>query len=128
MYELAQSIRESNEIQTVISRLETRANELHQSIREQGQAPIPAPVFTMYKCYLDDLRQQNKSASNSLYRAEKKVDAKRDKLVQASVDRKIMERFKEIQYQNHHEVSAREEQNNLDELAALAAARRDHES
>lgn len=127
MYELARRIRKTNEIRSNLEGIKTRSGELDADVFEQAAAPIPAPVFKMYKDYLGHLRRKKESTLASLAQAETRVDEQRRRLVQASVGRKIIDRFKEIQHEAYLEAEARREQNNLDELAALGASRRVNE-
>lgn len=127
MYELARRIRETNDIRSNLERLKMRSGELAADVLERAAAPVPAPVYKMYKDYLGYLRRKKENTLASLAQAETEVEEQRRRLIQASVDRKIIDRFKEIQHEAYLEAEARREQNNLDELAALGASRRVNE-
>ncbi len=124
MLELAQKVRLAEQFKNELNRIRLRSDELADDVREKSAAPIPAPVFNLYQSYLDALRQRNLDTEYKLGKAETEVAKKREKLVEASVDRKMIERFEEMERDKHKAEGAREEQNNLDELAAIAVARK----
>ncbi|MFH1091483.1 MAG: flagellar export protein FliJ, partial [Pseudomonadota bacterium] len=97
---------------------------LIEAMRRKADEPIPAPLFSLYKDYLDQLRREREAAAYELTRAEGRVEKQRQALVQASVERKVIERLKERQKQVHTELEAHKQQNISDELAALARSRR----
>lgn len=128
MYELAKRIREAGAIQAELDNLRDRSGELASAIRDQSDDLIPVPVFWLYKSYLDDLRRRTVTTENALDRAEMRVEQQRQKLVAASVDRKVIEKYKDIKKESFLADQTRQEQNNLDELAVISASRKPHET
>ena len=126
-YELAERVRRANLIETRLLELRERSGQLVESMQRKADDPIPAPLFSMYKDYLDQLRREKEAVANELTRAEDQVEKQRQALVQASVERKVIDRLKERQKQAYMENEARQQQGILDELAALARSRRIHE-
>lgn len=127
MFELAQRVRQANDIENRLIDIRERDQELVSSIRGLSGSIVPATVFSMYQGFRDHLALEEKRTEHQLQQAEIAMEKQRLQLVAASVQRKIMERFKEKQKSDYDTAHARLEQNNLDELAALAAVRKTHE-
>ncbi|MBU2550734.1 MAG: flagellar export protein FliJ [Proteobacteria bacterium] len=128
MFELANRIRQANEIEDQLEQIRRRSAELSRDVRERAADRLPAPVLAMYRDYQEHLRQSGHAARGRLTRVEAQIEEKRQALIQASVDRKTIERFKEKQHQAWSVDEARKEQNILDEMVTLAEARKEHES
>jgi len=128
MLELAGRIREAGIIRSELESLIARSRELASEVRDRSAEPIPAPVLILYRDYLDHLRLARKDAQGGLDHAEALVVEKRRKLVEASIQRRIIDRYKEIQYEKYLETENRREQKSLDELAALKAKWRANEN
>ncbi|MBF0528577.1 MAG: flagellar export protein FliJ [Deltaproteobacteria bacterium] len=128
MFELAERVRKANEIENYILDLQERAEELVASVRGLDGNIIPSSKFTMYSEHREYLREEEKRTRHYLLQAEAAVEQQRQKLVEISVQRKIIERYKEKQKADYDKTAAGLEQKNLDELAALAAVRKTHEA
>lgn len=128
MLELAGRIREAGAKRWELESLIARSEDLAAEVRHRSAEPIPAPVIILYRDYLDHLRRAKKAAQRGLDRAEALVAEKREKLIEASIQRKIIDRYKEIQYEKYKETENRREQKSLDELAALRAKWRVNEN
>lgn len=127
MYELAQRVREANEVENRLEDIRVRSGELARNVSRRAAQGIPVPILAMYKDYLEDLRQRGQSTVEDLALAEARIEEYRQKLIGTSVDRKAIEKLKEKQKEAYLENEARKEQNSLDEAASLAASRREHE-
>jgi flagellar export protein FliJ len=78
----------------------------------------------MYTEYQSHLHDQSRQAGRQLAQAERKIDQQRRTLIALSVDRKVIEQYKErckTAFECEQELK---DQKNLDELAALARDRR----
>ena len=127
MYELAQRIREANEIEADIQDLKDRRAKLAEETSKQAGAGVSGALYVMYRNYDSHLYRRGAMMEKGLARAEKRIEDQRKKLVAASVQRKIIDRFKEKQHEQYQEKEARSERMNLDELAALVKARKQNE-
>jgi len=128
MLELAGRIREAGAKRSELEGLVARSRELASEVRDRSAEPIPAPVLILYRDYLDHLRRARKDAQRGLDQTEALVAEKRRKLVEASIQRRIIDRYKEIQHEKYSEAENRREQKSLDELAALKAKWRANEN
>ncbi|MEW6264158.1 MAG: flagellar export protein FliJ [Thermodesulfobacteriota bacterium] len=126
MYELAQRVREANQIEGELEDVRRRGRELTEELRERTAQDLPAPVFTLYKDYQEHLRRRELVTERRLTHAESRIEQQRQVLVAASVERKTIERFKERRQKENQALEGRREQNTLDELASLARLRIDH--
>jgi flagellar FliJ protein len=127
MLKLAQCVREANRFENELEDIKDRTVELESEVRSQTAAPISAPVYNMYMNYKAHLRECGQDAACRLAKAENQVEEQRRTLVAASVDRKIMERFKEKEKEAFVEEEQRKEQEVLDELSSISYSRRDHD-
>ena len=88
---------------------------------------VTIPLLTLYKDY-DHKMALDLARLDEFLRLSRREEAKeRAALTRASVDRKIMEKLKENTRVEFLDEQIHLEQNNLEEMAALAKARRDHE-
>ena len=127
MLKLAQCVREANRFENDLEDIKNRATELEAEVRNQTAAPISATVYNLYMNYKDHLRDCGHDAACRLAEAEVHVEEHRRKLVTASVDRKVMERYKEKEKEAFAEEEQRKEQETLDELSSISYSRRDHD-
>lgn len=120
------SIRElESEIADTSARQEHLRGELSDMIRE-GRVGIE--LLKLYKDYDFKLGKDLKRL-NEFLRLSRREEAKEQAaLAQASVDRKIMEKLKEKKKAEYMQEQARLEQDQLEEMAALAKARRDRDN
>jgi|GEM_PF-884803 len=88
---------------------------------------VSIPLLSMYREY-DHKLSRDISRLNEFLRLSRREEAKeRAALIKASVDRKVMEKLKEKKKLEFTAEQMYLEQNNLEEMAALAKARRDRE-
>jgi len=123
MYELARRVRSARQVQAEIDRVRQRADELvseQQALTGTAQA---AALLSLYSEYLHQLRALVDLRTEDLVQANREVDAERRRLRQASIERKIMERLKEIQRQAYQEEEARREAKVLDEFITTRSRR-----
>jgi flagellar FliJ protein len=127
MLKLAQCVREANRFENELEDIKDRKIEIDAEVRNQTVAPISATVYNMYMDYKEHLRECGHDAACRLAEAEVQVEEQRQKLVNASVDRKVMERYKEKEKETFAEEEQRKEQDVLDELSSISYSRRDHD-
>ena len=127
MNELAKAVREANILENELMEIRNRSEAVALEISKMPESGLSVPVYVMYKDFQDQLRKDVDRGEYKLAKAEEKVEAKRLELVQKSVDRKVIEEYKERKKQAYKEKISKLEQNNLDELASLARARRESE-
>jgi flagellar export protein FliJ len=128
MYELAQRVREANQIENELLEIQDRCHELAEEVSSRtADDCVPAPVYCMYKHYLDHLRTRTETTEKRLNKAERRIEEHRVKLVEASVARKTMDLYKDGQLTEYKEKEHLSEQKKLDELATLARSRRARE-
>jgi len=123
MFELAKRVRAARRIEADIDQVRGRAGQL---VAEQqkltGTAQSPA-LLSLYSEYLHQLRELAETKGADLAKANQEVDVERRKLRQASIDRQIMERLKEIQRRTYLEEEARREAKVLDEFITMRSRR-----
>jgi flagellar export protein FliJ len=123
MHALAQRVRAARQVEEDIARVRQRAGQL---VLEQqaltGTSPTAA-LLSLYSEYLHQLRVLVELRAEDLAQANREADAERRKLRQASIERKIMERLKEIQRQAYLEEAARQETKTLDEFITIRSRR-----
>jgi flagellar FliJ protein len=128
MMELARRVRMANEIENEIQDIEERKEQLAASVSSMTGTCVPGPVFLMYADCRQALTRSGREAARKLTRAEAQIEQQRQNLVKCSVDRKVIDKYKERLKQHHLKEEGLKEQKNLDELAALARSRRDYGS
>ncbi|MBW2061115.1 MAG: flagellar export protein FliJ [Deltaproteobacteria bacterium] len=124
MYELSNRIREMRQIQDDLKTIKARAANLTLALQERTTATVTAPVIALYSNYLHNLRKLGLATADEINRAQTKVKRQREKLIKASVGRKIIERLKEGQLQAYIDEEARKEHKIFDEITTLKAGRK----
>jgi flagellar FliJ protein len=127
MFELAQKVRQANQIDAEIMELGEKSVGVAEAVSRTVGTCLPASVLLLYKDHQEYLRNQAKEASKRLGLAEQQIEKQRQVLVEKSKDRKMVEVYKENLKSAYQKEEAIREQKNLDELAMLARLRRDHE-
>ena len=123
MYELARRVRSARQVQAEIDRVRQRADELVSEQQALTGTAQTAALLSLYSDYLHQLRALVELRAEDLVQANREVDAERRRLRQASIERKIMERLKEIQRQAYQEEEARREAKVLDEFITMRSRR-----
>jgi len=129
MARLAKRLASIRELEKEIAELTEKKARLAAELDEKIKAgEITIPLLTLYKEY--DLKMVKDIARlNEFLRLSRREEAKeRAALTKASVDRKVMEKLKEKKKAEFVVEQLYIEQNNLEEMAALAKARRDREN
>lgn len=129
MARLAKRLASIKELEKEIAELtENKARLVEELDAKIKAGEITIPLLTLYKEY--DLKMVKDIAKlNEFLRLSHREEAKeRAALTKASIDRKIMEKLKEKKKAEFVAEQMYIEQNNLEEMAALAKARRDRET
>ncbi len=128
MARLAKRLASIRDIEDEITRLNERKDRLAAELAEKMKSgAITVPLIILYKEY-DAKLVKDIARAHEFLRLSRREEAKeRAALARAAIDRKIMEKLKEKKQTEFLEEQAYLEQNNLEEMAALAKARRDRE-
>lgn len=127
MYELANRVRRVNQIESELEDIKVRAAELKESAKKKGRTEISGPILELYSAYIQQLRILRSSTKQVLAEAESKVEDQRQNLTRVAVDRKIVDRLKEIMKKAYLTEEARKELKMLDEAAVIKAGRKQNE-
>ncbi len=129
MARLAQRLASIRDLERDIEELTDRKLRLIAELEDKIHAgEITIALLTLYKDY-DHKLAKDLARLHEFLRLSRREEAKeRAALTRASVDRKIMEKLKEKKKAEFVADQMYLEQNNLEEMAALAKARRDRES
>lgn len=119
MYELARRVRAVRQVEADIAQVRQRAGQLVSEQKALAGTATTAALLSLYSRYLHQLRALVELHTEDLAQANREVDAGRRKLRQASIERKIMERLKEIQHQAYKEEEARREAKVVDEFTTM---------
>ncbi|MDI3542783.1 MAG: Flagellar FliJ protein, partial [Candidatus Atribacteria bacterium] len=80
----------------------------------EGNFQIEEEMF--YEWYLENLEKKVEIVKTSLKQLEEQMRKTREELIEAAVDRKIMEKLKDKDYENFKVEVIRNDQKNLDEI------------
>lgn len=128
MARLAQRLASIDELEREITGLDQYKARLQEELAEKiHSGALSIPLLSMYREY--DLKLSRDLARlHEFLRLSRREEAKeRAALTRASIDRKVMEKLKEKKKAEFVAEQMYIEQNNLEEMAALAKARRDRE-
>lgn len=128
MARLAQRLASINELEREITGMDQYKARLQEELAEKiHSGELSIPLLSMYREY--DLKLSRDLARlHEFLRLSRREEAKeRAALTTASIDRKVMEKLKEKKKAEFVAEQMYLEQNNLEEMAALAKARRDRE-
>ncbi|MDR2947212.1 MAG: flagellar export protein FliJ [Candidatus Adiutrix sp.] len=126
MSRLAKRLASIKELEREIGELTEKKARLVLELEEKIKAgEITIPLLTLYKEY-DQKMVKDIAKLNEFLRLSRREEAKeRAALTKASIDRKIMEKLKDKKKAEFTAEQMYMEQNTLEEMAALAKARRD---
>lgn len=87
--------------------------------REEVIQGIHVPQFDLYRCFLQKLNAELEKAKIRLKKGEEKVEVAQAALKQASINKKTLERFKELKLSGYLQEAEGEAQKALDEMVLL---------
>lgn len=121
---LAKRLASIRELERVIQSLNGDLAETGLEMTRKGQAgELNGPLMVMYSSHMERVREDIKKHESLLYLSRKEEFKERQALRKAVTDRKIMEKVKERQKEAWLEETARQEQNAIEELAAITKER-----
>jgi flagellar FliJ protein len=129
MAKLAKRLASIRDIEEEIARLGERKDRLAAELDDKMKSGgITVPLIILYKEYDAKLAKDIARAKEFLRLSRREEAKERAALTRAAIDRKIMENLKEKKKIEFLAEQAYLEQKNLEEMAALATARRDREA
>ncbi|MDR1871376.1 MAG: flagellar export protein FliJ [Deltaproteobacteria bacterium] len=113
------------ELEEKIQSLWARINEMATEVKTLGQiGRLTGPLVRLYGEYQGRLRQDLKKAEELLVLSRREEAKERQALIQAITAREAIEKTRDRQKENFILEDRRTEQNNLEEMAQIARARR----
>ncbi|MDR1049850.1 MAG: flagellar export protein FliJ [Deltaproteobacteria bacterium] len=126
---LARRLASIMEIEGQITALHLKLAKMADEIGELGRAgKLSGPLLSMYSGYQEKVRKEIKKLLELLALSRREEAKERLALRKAVVDRRVMEKFKDKQHDAWRTERLQEEQNSMEELAALSKARRSLEA
>ena len=126
MARLAQRLASIRELERELAEVGEYKAQLAAELEEKIRAgEISIPLLTLYKDYDHKLNHDIARLEEFLRLSRREEAKERAALTKASVDRKIMEKLKEKKKAEFAAEEMYQAQNNLEEMASLAKARRD---
>lgn len=105
-----------DQIQNEKCLLETEKKKATKTLKEQNEETLNIASFKAYYHYNKRMEQAIKAKEEELQVAQQKVEEKRNELLEAVKERKILENLKTIEKEVFDEEAKREEQRILDDL------------
>jgi flagellar FliJ protein len=121
--ELADARQELAAAQAVLREAKGTHRQCMRDMRRKQRDRFRADDMLLYYPYLERLKQDIELHMKRVAAAERKVEQKRQALLEAMKKRKILDKLKEKQLQAHLKVEAKSEQRFTDESAAQQHAR-----
>jgi flagellar FliJ protein len=106
--------RREDELRALVARMEDYTNRL----AAMGVGKISARQLALYRSYLTYLESKVHEAAGWLHDAVRDLEARRDDLIAASKDTKVLEKVKEHKRSDYDREAGREETGQLDEIGA----------
>jgi flagellar export protein FliJ len=121
---LARRLASIRELERIIASLEDELARLAEEITSKGRAgELTGPLLVMYSAHQERTRKEIRRNNDLLALSRKEEAKERRALRQAVADRKIMEKAKENQREAWAAETAKAEQGEMEELAAITKER-----
>jgi flagellar protein FliJ len=114
--------------EAIESHLGTQEDFRREFTRVQGSGSVVVEALAAYGDYWDSLLNREKRLEALQREAAEEVERRRQKALEASRDRKLLENLKKRKWTAYISESEREEQKALDEFSAIAYVRKDMNS
>ena len=114
--ELGAAIVKADEVRHEKEMLTTYKQEAIKDAKEQNMGTIDIQYLQSFNQYSLRIDKEIEKKAEELIKADQIVDHKRQELLEAVKERKILENLKEIQQEAHNEEEKREEQRILDDI------------
>lgn len=122
--ELAAALREAEAAQAALEDVERRLLERQRKARHALEGPVDPWRLLLASEDLARLREQRLAAEERLSESRRQVKERRQELLEAAKERKILEALRERDYEAFRSEEARREQRYMDELAQQTGERR----
>ncbi|PKN06360.1 MAG: flagellar export protein FliJ [Deltaproteobacteria bacterium HGW-Deltaproteobacteria-7] len=113
------------EQEAALKALIVERNELMNDLRSMQNAMIRVEDITALVTYIENIRLKEKERKNIIHQAEEKVEKKRQELMEAVKNRKVMENLKDKHAEEYRKNLNELEQKISDEMSVLKFGRRD---
>jgi flagellar FliJ protein len=126
--ELSLLLIEYNKEREILNILKNKQEELFGDLKNLQKDELNITQILFYYFYLQDLSNRIKKQVQILEELDKKIQEKREEVIQASKERRIMEKLKERKYKEFLYFMDRAEQIFLDEISNSAFVRNKKEN
>ena len=116
---LHEALKEEARLQEVLTLAEQDLEDLHADQQREQESGITADRLTLFAFRLDIVREENRQMELAREKQQQLVAQKRQLLVKASKDRKVMEKLRERQNRAYRQYLDKKETTTLDEIAVL---------
>ena len=101
-----------------IQGIERAINETEYRLKEKSLGQVDIRECMLYKRYLVDQEKQLVQSKKTLLTIQESINLKKDEVVEAMRERKIMDNFRELRYQEYLEEEKQGEYKRLDEIVS----------
>ena len=120
---LAESRRAVAAVEAELSAVERKRRTGKKEMRDRSVKGISADEFILRRMYLNGLRVESRQLREKLEGCLKAAEKRREELVSANKDKKMVERLKEQAYTRYSQEAKTREMKALDEFAVIGFAR-----
>ena len=104
------------DIKMSISHLDAQRSEMALKCSRAGAQGASVFEYLSYKSYLNSLQEDIETAQHELVEKERRIKEQEAVLKKETVRKKVLERLRELRFEDHREMIAKLEQKQLDEL------------
>lgn len=126
--ELGAAIIKAEEVRFEKETLASYKQEAIKEVKEQNMGTIDVQYLQAFNQYSLRIDKEIEKKADELIKADQMVHSKRQELLEAVKERKILENLKEIQQEAHNEEEKREEQRILDDIVTYKYGMKGEES
>jgi len=105
-----------DDIKKAINHLDAQRSDMARKCSRAGAQGASVFEYLSYKSYLNSLQEDIEAAQHELMEKEGRVKEQESVLKKETIRKKVLERLRELRFEDHREMIARLEQENLDEL------------
>ena len=115
--EFSKAIMELEQERNTLKELENRVCEKQLELRMISQNPFSSDKILLFEHFLEHLEQDVEKQVKRIEKVSNDVEIKRLQLIEATKDKKIIDKLKDKEYARHHDEVNRQERTILDEIA-----------
>ncbi len=115
--QLAASLQQRLELQQQQVRVEERLEQTDRELRVKQQKGMDIAEMTLFEDQISHCQRQLELLRKQLHRLEKTIDEQRQELLQASMERQVMEKLRDKQKDEYLREEGRKERELLDEIS-----------